>query len=341
MSVAAGDLAPWIEMALAAIHREYPVVAAHVLREPSDLALPSIATPAFRGAFDWHSAVHGHWALVRSLRAAPGGAFAARARSAVSANLTPERLAAERTFLSKPGREGFELPYGLAWLLQLCAELREWRDDDAGRWSAALAPLEVLAASRIGGYFTRLPVAVRGGEHAQSAFALGLALDWARTARDDALASRLSQRSLDYFGGDVDAPIRYEPGGTDFLSPVLAEADLMRRVLPGERFAEWFSGFLPTLDSPAAARWLEPVRAVDRGDGKLAHWDGLNLSRAWMLEAIAEALPAEAPPAGILRAAAERHRRMALAGARTTHYAGTHWLGSFAIYLLTGRGREV
>lgn len=338
MRARADELAPFVEMALGAVHREYPYHLLLVLRSEADLALPSALTPAFRGAFDWHSAVHGHWALARAVRLHPDAAWSTRARAAVNANLTPERLAAEHAFLSAPGREGFERPYGLAWLLQLAAELREWRDDDAGRWSAALAPLEAIAAERLREYFTRLPWPVRSGEHAQSAFAMGLALDWARTARDDSTAARLAQRAFDLFGRDEAAPVRYEPSGHDFLSPILAEADLLRRTLPREAFARWLASFLPEPGDPALAAWLTPVRSPERADGKLAHLDGLQLSRAWMLAGVCSALGEDSPLATPLREAADTARRHALATARSTHYAGTHWLGSFAIYLLTERG---
>ncbi len=272
------------------------------------------------------------------MRLFPDATWAPRARAAVGANLTEVHLRAEHAFVSAPGREGFERPYGLAWLLQLAAELREWRDDDGGRWGAALAPLEALAAERLRDNFTRLPWPVRSGEHSQTAFALGLALDWARVARQDATAARLAQRALDFYAADRAAPIAYEPSGHDFLSPLLAEADVLRRVMDRESFATWLESFLPAGGDPALARWLEPVRSPDRADGKLAHLDGLQLSRAWMLAGVAASLPDASPLAAPLRAAAEAGRRLAVSAARSTHYAGTHWLGSFATYLLTDRG---
>lgn len=338
MRVRDDEIAAFVEMALGAVHREYPYHLMVLLRSEADVAPPAVLTPAFRGAFDWHSAVHGHWALVRAMRLFPDAAWAPRARAAVGANLTRERLAAEHAFASAPGREGFERPYGLAWVLQLAAELREWRDDDAGRWGAALAPLESLAAERLRDYVTRLPWPVRAGEHSQTAFAMGLALDWARVARDDVTAARLAQRALDFFGADRAAPVVYEPSGHDFLSPALGEADLLRRVMPSDGFARWLEGFLPPPGDPALAAWLAPVRSPDRADGKLAHLDGLQLSRAWMLAGVAAALPPESALAAPLRESADAARRFAVAAARSTHYAGTHWLGSFAVYLLTDRG---
>ena len=335
-------------MALAAIHREYPSHVSHLLRGDDDARPPRDLTPAFYGSFDWHSAVHGHWCLARLARLHPAEAFAAPALAALGEGLTQERIAREVEYVSAPGREGFERPYGLAWLLQLAAELREWgaaaargagdRAARAAEFHAALAPLESLAAGRLGILARRLPWPVRSGVHSQTAFAFGLALDWARVAGDRELETLIGARARAWFGADLGAPIAYEPSGHDFLSPVLGEADLMRRVLPRDEFAAWLTRFLPDPESAGTRRWLTPVTSPDPADGHLAHLDGLNLSRAWMLEGIASALGTGDPRAPALRAAAARHTADGLASLRGEHYAGTHWLGSFAAYLLTGRG---
>ncbi len=338
-AVRAREVAPFAEMALASLHREYPSHVTHLLRSAADIRPPRELTPAFYGCFDWHSAVHGHWCLVRVARCFPDANFAARARAAAGESLTPERIAGEVAYLGAEERRGFERPYGLAWLLQLCAELREWEGDAAAAaWLAALAPLEALAASRLADWLPKLPWPIRSGEHSQTAFAMGLGWDWARAAREAGFAAMIGRRARDLYGGDAGAPIAYEPSGHDFLSPVLAEADLMRRVLPAAEFATWLERFLPDLESDVAARWLTPVASPDRADGKLAHLDGLDLSRAWMLEGIVAALPPAHRCAAPLREAARRHREQGLAGATGEHYEGGHWLGSFAVYLLTGRG---
>ena len=326
------------EMVLAAIHREYPSHILHLLQSDADVRPPRELTPVFYGSFDWHSAVHGHWSLARLLRCAPGGHFAERARAALDQSLTPAKLAREAEYLLAPGRESFERPYGLAWLLQLAAELREWDDGDAASWRSALAPLERLARARLDDLMAKLPWPVRSGVHSQTAFAAGLAHDWARAAGDDAFAKRLEERALHWYESDVSAPIAYEPSGHDFLSPALGEADLMRRLLPRERFATWLDRFLPDLDGPGARAWLMPVASVDPKDGHLAHLEGLNLSRAWMLEGIAAGLPAADPRVSTLRAAAGRHAEAGLAAVTGEHYAGGHWLSSFALYLTTARG---
>jgi len=334
------DLTPFVVMAMNALEREYPYHLTILLQRADDAVPPQRLTPAFAGAFDWHSAVHGHWCLVRALRACPDAPWAARARRMLSLSLSESRLAQEHAHLSSPGREGFERPYGLAWLLQLASELRAWRDPAAASMVTHLTPLERIAAERLAGWLGRLTFPVRSGEHSQSAFAFGLLLDWARDTRRAELAQELAKRCAGLYAADRDAPIAYEPSAHDFLSPILAEADLMRRALSAEAFAEWFDRFLPDVTNPAAARWLSPVEPADRTDGKFAHFDGLNLSRAWMLEGIASALPPAHAHHEPLLAAAARHRAAGVSGSLGTHFMGTHWLGSFAVYLLTQRGIE-
>ncbi|MEO5988562.1 MAG: DUF2891 domain-containing protein [Candidatus Eisenbacteria bacterium] len=332
------DLSPFVEMAMSALQREYPYHLTIVLQRDEDAIPPRRLTPAFFGAFDWHSAVHGHWCLVRALRMQPGAPWSTRARTLLSRSLTETTLAIERTHLMTPGREGFERPYGLAWLLQLASELRGWNDPAAPGMVHALAPLEAIAAQRLTGWLDRSAYPVRSGEHSQSAFALGLLFDWARDTGNAELLRQVTDNGRRLYGADRDAPIAYEPSAHDFLSPILAEADLMRRITPWDSFADWLTRFLPQVSGTLAERWLAPVNPVDRTDGKLAHLDGLNLSRAWMLEGIACALPAAHAHRLPMLVAAERNRTAGLAGARGSHYMGTHWLGSFAVYLLTKRG---
>jgi hypothetical protein len=331
-------LARFADLALSCVHREYPNKIAHVLDSDADVGPPRELTPVFWGCFDWHSAVHGHWLLARLARLEPDAAFAPAARAALERSFTPEAIAGELAYLSAPGREGFERPYGLAWLLQLGTELREWEDPDAARWSASLAPLEALAADRLREWLPKLAYPIRSGEHSQTAFAFGLALDWARTAGDAGLEALLVSTSQRLYLGDRACPLAYEPSGHDFLSPCLAEADLVRRLLPAEEFSAWLEGFLPGIPEDAGPEWLPVARVTDRVDGKLAHIDGLNLSRAWMLEGIAASLPLDDLRHITLRASAAVHARSGLEGVSDEHYAGSHWLGSFATYLATGRG---
>jgi hypothetical protein len=325
-------------LALACVHKEYPNKVSHLLSSDADVKPPRELTPAFYGCYDWHSAVHGHWLLARLARRFPGTPFAAKARAALDQSLTPEHIAAEVKYLETPGRATFERPYGLAWLLQLAAELREWDDPQAHRWSAALEPLARAAAGHIREWVPKLTAPIRIGEHNQTAFSFGLILDWARGAGDTRTASLLEGRIRDLYQKDRDCPMAYEPSGEDFLSPCLAEADLMRRVLPPADFAAWLGTFLPGIPRDGRGTWLTPGVVTDPSDAKLAHLDGLNLSRAWMLEGIAAGLPSSDPRLPALRAAAAVHRDAGLRNVTGEHYEGGHWLGSFAVYLVTGRG---
>ena len=325
------------EMVLAAVAREYPNKILHALSSDADVRPPRQLTPAFFGAFDWHSAVHGHWTLVRLMRCFPGAAFEARARDALGAALSPAKLAGELDYLAADGRSGFEVPYGMGWLLTLDAELARFADPSAPEWRESLEPLARLAAERVERYAETLPYPVRSGEHTQTAFGLALYLDWARVTGAD--ATRVAARTLELYGDDHDTPLHFEPSGYDFLSPSLSEADLMRRVLEPEAYAEWLSRFMPSLASLPDGLF-EPVSCPDPADAKLAHLDGLNLSRAWMLEGMRGGLPhADARCDGLARAAAS-HRDKGLAAVTGEHYAGSHWQGTFAVYLATRLGTE-
>jgi hypothetical protein len=315
------------DLALACVHREYPNKIAHVLNTDSDARPPRALTPAFYGCYDWHSSVHGHWLLARLARLYPEAPFASRARAALERSLTPENVRREVEYLNGAGRATFERPYGLAWLLLLGLELREWSSPLA----AVVAPLETAAVERLKAWLPKLSFPVRTGEHTQTAFALGLALDWARAAGDQPFQRLLIERARQYYLADRNCPVTYEPSGEDFLSPCLAAADLMRRVLPRAEFLAWFERFLPRLA-------LQPLVVTDPTDPRLAHLDGLNLSRAWMLEGIASALPDTHPREAQLLRMARAHREAGLKSVTGEHYEGGHWLGTFAVYLASGRG---
>jgi Protein of unknown function (DUF2891) len=326
------------QLALACVHKEYPNKISHVLNSDADVAPPRKLTPAFCGCYDWHSSVHGHWLLVRLLRTFPDAPFAKSARDALKKSLTADNLKAEAAYLRGEGRASFERPYGLAWLLQLSAELREWDDPQAREMLANLKPLEQAAVERLTAWLPKLLHPVRIGEHDQTAFALGLILDYARSKNDEGLTKLAAESARKYFLEDTDCPLAYEPSGEDFLSPCLGEADVMRRVLSQAEFAKWLSEFLPQIPTKATADWLPVAISPDPSDPKLAHLDGLNLSRAWMLEGILSALPGNDPRRSALASAAEAHRRAGLAAVTGAHYEGGHWLGSFAVYLTTQRG---
>jgi hypothetical protein len=333
-------------LALACVHQEYPNKISHVLAGDGDARPPRELTPAFYGCYDWHSSVHGHWLLARAAHLFPGSPFEASARAALERSLTSQNVAVELTYMRGSGRTSFERPYGLAWLLQLGTELRTWDDPQARRWGAALAPLEAEAAARIVAWLPKLRYPIRVGEHGQTAFAFGLIHDWARTSGDAAMLALLRAKASEFYLGDRSCPLAYEPSGEDFLSPCLAEADFMRRVLAPREFARWLDAFLPGIPRRSAPRagargarpWLEPGIVTDRSDPKLAHIDGLNLSRAWMLEGIASGLPSRDPRIPALRESASLHAESALHAVTGEHYEGGHWLGSFALYLTSGAG---
>ncbi|MBZ5524736.1 MAG: DUF2891 domain-containing protein [Acidobacteriia bacterium] len=330
------------KLALACVHKEYPNKLAHSLNSDADVAPPRKLTPAFYGCYDWHSSVHGHWLLARLARTYPDAPFTPEARVALQQSLTEANIAQEIVYLKADGRASFERPYGLAWLLQLGAELREWAAEEktpyARDLSANLQPLEQAAAERLKTWLPKLSYPIRSGEHSQTAFALGLIIDYARNAGDREFLNLLTMKAKAFYLKDKDCPLAYEPSGEDFLSPCLAEANVMRRVLPSAEFAAWLREFLPQIPANGSGAWLQPEKSPDQSDPKLAHIDGLNLSRAWMLEGIVSGLPAKDSRVRALRASAAAHQGAGLAAVTGEHYEGGHWLGSFAVYLMTHRG---
>ncbi|WP_410795908.1 DUF2891 domain-containing protein [Parvularcula sp. LCG005] len=325
-------------LALTCVHKEYPNKISHVLSSTEDAQAPSSLYPAFYGCFDWHSSVHGHWLLVRLLKAEPDGPYAELIREALATSFTAENIAGETAYFATEGRASFERPYGTAWFLQLIAELDEWDDPQGMEWRETLRPLEAVIVAKTSDWLPKLAYPIRLGTHNQTAFAFGLMIDYVRTTGNEAFEALLTDKVLAFHLEDRNCPLAYEPSGEDFLSPCLHEADLMRRVLPSDQFAEWLSGFLPTIPTTGSGDWLAPGIVEDPTDGKLVHLDGVNLSRAWALEGIAAALPADDARRASLLASAALHRETSIKAVSDVHYAGSHWLGSFATYLTTKRG---
>jgi hypothetical protein len=329
-------------LALDCVHREYPNKIAHVLNSDDDAQTPSALHPVFYGCFDWHSSVHGHWLLVRLLRVVPEDGMPSELRreiiAALDRNFTKDGVASEVAYLQAENRTSFERPYGSAWFLQLTAELREWGEERAPAWLATLLPLETAILDQTRTWLPKLAYPIRLGTHNQSMFAFGLMLDWARVAGDTEMEALITDRSLAFHQADRDCPLAYEPSGEDFLSPCLMEADLMRRLLPQQEFARWLDEFLPGIPRDGRGDWLATGIVNDPSDGKLVHLDGVNLSRAWNLENIAAALPDGDPRIPSLSAAARIHAETGIANVSAEHYEGSHWLASFATYLVTRRG---
>lgn len=319
-------------LALECVHREYPTKIAHLLNSAADAKTARELTPAFYGCFDWHSAVHGHWLLARLARQFPQAEFTPRIKAALTQSLTKENLAKEAAYLTAPGRGGFERPYGLAWLLQLAAELKL---SDTPEWSSNLEPVESAAVAALSTWLPKLTHPVRSGEHSNTAFSLGLLLDYAASNNKTDFRQLLERKARDFYLTDRACPLNYEPSGEDFLSPCIAEADVMRRILSKAEFAQWLGQFLPQIPKTGTSQWLKPGIVADPTDGKLAHLDGLNLSRAWMLDRIASALPTNDSRIPSLRATAKRHSDDGLRAVTGEHYEGGHWLGTFAVYLLS------
>ena len=322
-------------LALKCISREYPNKPEHVMNDKGDVDNPKKLHPAFYGCFDWHSSVHGHWMLVRLLRTFPNLPEAGQIRKALDSNLKAENIAGEVAYLKQPNRQSFERTYGWAWLLKLAEELSMWNDVDGKQWSANLRP---LVEALVNQYLTFLPkqnYPIRTGVHPNTAFGLAFALDYAKTTGNGKLATLIAERSRTYFGKDADYPANWEPGGEDFFSPALMEADLMRRVMKPAEFRRWFHRFLPQLTTQRLKNLLQPAIVTDRTDPKLVHLDGLNLSRAWSMRSISAALPKNDPTRRILAESARAHAVNALAHVASGDYAGEHWLASFAVYLLS------
>ncbi len=322
-------------LALRGIRKEYPNKPADVLTGARDVKGPRAVHPAFYGSFDWHSAVHGHWMLVRLLRLFPDLPEAKPIRTVLGEHLTAANLRAEADAFARPHAQSFERPYGWAWLLKLAEELHGWDDADGRRWARNLQPLADTIVARYLAYFPKQTYPIRSGVHPNTAFGLAFALDYARAVGHAKLRALLEERGRAYFARDVAIPAAWEPDGADFFSPSLMEADLMRRVLPAAEFRAWFRRFLPKLAGGEPATLLEPARVTDRSDPQLVHLDGLHLSRAWCMRGIAAALAREDPARQVLEKSAARHADAALRHVASGDYAGEHWLASFAVYLLT------
>jgi hypothetical protein len=334
----AGRAADFARLSLACVEREYPTKPADVLAGDHEVLPPRVVHPAFFGCFDWHSAVHGHWALIRALKAFPDLGVAAEIRESLDRRLRPEVLGREAGHFDAPHNRLFERPYGWAWLLRLQAELLTFDDPDARRWAEAIRPLAARLGELLAGYTKILSVPVRAGTHNSTAYAFTHALDYARAAGDSELERILMARSLDYFLADRDCPGGWEPSGEDFISPCLVEADLMRRVLPGVEFAEWLDGFLPDVAAPGLEPLRRPPVVLDPEDPRVGHLIGLSLQRAASYQGIAGALVDEDPRRELFGRLAALHAEHGLRLMDGSGYGGEHWLASFAIYLLTDAG---
>lgn len=319
-------------LALSHISREYPNKLDHVLRDANDLRGPRDLHPIFFGSFDWHSSVHGYWLLARLCRMFPEIPQATEIRALFNERLTAANVAVETDYAAHPSRSGFERPYGWAWLLKLCAELMQHGSEEGQKWATTLEPLAAVFVRRFVEFLPKATYPIRTGTHFNSAFALSLSLDYALISKNDELAEALSGAAKRWFIRDENAPA-WEPGGDDFLSPTLVEADCMRRVLAPAEFDIWFQSFLPNTAEMRPATLFTPAIVSDRTDGKIAHLDGLNLSRAWCWRSIAARFPSGDTRAAIVHEAANEHLRASLPHV-AGDYMGEHWLATYALLAL-------
>jgi hypothetical protein len=325
------DASRFARLALQCITREFPNKPDHVMADAAGVRSPKAMHPAFYGCYDWHSSVHGHWLLVRLLKSFPDLLEAGEIRRALGESFSEKSVAGEVEYLNQKETKSFERTYGWAWLLKLAAELHASNDPDFRVWSKNLTPLAEALAARLEAFLPKQNYAIRTGVHPNTAFGIAFALDYARKFGNTKLENLLLERSRFYYLDDRNVPAAWEPSGEDFFSPALMEADLMRRVLKPGEFAGWYGRFLPEL--PKNLR--SPATVTDRSDPKLVHLDGLNLSRAWAMRAVATALPPGDPQRKALVESAERHLTDALANVASGNYEGEHWLATFAVYALT------
>ena len=323
------------KLALKGIDKEYPHKPGVVWDKAGDVLNPKAQHSAFHGCFDWHSSVHGHWMLVRTLKLHPDLPEAERIREVLSRHFTAENLKAEAEYFRRADAKSFERPYGWTWLLKLAEELHTWDDADARTWAANLEPLSELIASRFIEYFPKQTYPIRSGTHSNTAFGLAFAHDYALAVKNAKLKDAIAARAKEYYAKDEEAPGRWEPDGADFLSPSLSEADLMRRVLPKEEFPIWLGKYLPGVKDRKPETLFVPATVTDRTDPQLVHLDGLNLSRAWCMKGIAAALPEGDPRRAVLLESAAKHAGAGLKHIASGDYAGEHWLASFAVWMLS------
>jgi len=313
---------------LKCMQKPYPNKLSQTLADSSELQVPAKLHPAFYGCFDWHSSVHGHWMLVRLLKLFPDLPNAIQIREKLSENLTKENILKEVEYFNKPLEKSYERTYGWAWLLKLAEELKTWNDPLARKLESNILPLTDKIINLYLDFLPKLNYPVRVGEHPNTAFGLTFAWDYALSTGNDSMRFLIEKRSRDFYLKDLDCPLNWEPGGTDFFSPCLEEADLMRRILSQSEFRKWLKNFLPSLSDPGFR--LEVGKVSDRTDGKLVHLDGLNFSRAWCLNGIAATLPEYAH----LKSLALSHIMNSLPAITDGGYEGEHWLASFALLAL-------
>jgi len=287
----------------------------------------------FYGCFDWHSAVNSTWTMVAVLKQFPQIPVGPLIREKLKEHLAKKNVEGEMEFFKSA--KNYEVPYGYSWLLKLYAELKTWDDPEAKAWVENLAPLAQQFSKKLVDYFKDLPYASRPGVHPNTAFSISLLLDYTEIANDTALREMVLKAANRFFLNDRVCPTAYEPGGAEFLSPCLAEAGLMSKVLDKTRFVAWLDEFLPPIYSLAFKPLTAPVdvSAITKEDlqGGKSHLIGLAFARAQAMAEISKALPAGDPRIPVLRRLAVINGRSGFQALTAAGYYGSHWLGTYAV----------
>lgn len=320
------------KLALKCIHQEFPNKLGHVIGQEKDVQRPKVLHPAFYGCFDWHSAVHGHWMLVRLLKTFPNLPESEDIRKALNQNLSPENILAEKAYFERKESKTFERTYGWAWLLKLAEELHTWQDPQGQTWSKNLEPLTQTIVKRYLDFLPRQTYPIRTGVHPNTAFGLSFALDYAKTTKQEELKKLIIKTALKYYKNDENCPASWEPSGSDFFSPCLLEADLMAKVLDKNKFKTWFEKFI---NFDKSKNLFNPAEVSDRTDPKIVHLDGLNLSRAWCILGVLSNSEQDDNLQKKLLKSANKHIKATLPHIASGDYGGEHWLASFAVYVLS------
>ena len=320
-----------VSLSVKCVDQKYPYKIGYRFTDESWLKPHYEITPAFYGCWDWHSAVHGHWAMVKILKDFPEIPDRDIILSKLDKNLSEENLNNEFEFFKQEFAKGFERTYGWAWLMKLYSELLSWENEKAQVWANNMKPLVDLLSDRTILFLDKLSTPLRPGTHANTAFSFSLMIEYAKIANDEALFNKIKSYSVENFLGDSNCPVGYEPSGTDFLSPCLAEAGLMSLILDNREFNKWLYKFFPSFEKSNFSNIINPPEVLDPTDPGIGHLIGLMFHRAWTLKDIASKLDSGSDKK-FLQKIAKKHSQEGYNIMFKSGYGGEHWLATFAIY---------
>ncbi len=322
------------EKPLKCIEQEFPNKTAHIINNANEATLTPVQLhPSFYGCFDWHSSVHGHWMLLKILKDKPNLKESSEIVKLLDQSFAPEKILAEAQYFTKYEiAKNFERTYGWAWLLKLDQELATWDHPKAKIWHQNMKPLtdEILRLWK--DYLPKQTYPNRTGVHPNTAFAMAFALDWSRATGDKIFEKELIEKSKYFYLKDEKTPAYLEPDGSDFFSPSLQIADLMRRILPQKEFVLWLNKFYDK-------RSLENISQIpiisDINDFQTVHLVGLSFTKSWCMQGIANALPKNHPLRTRFQDTSDKFLKNSLPLVFAGNYGGDHWLASFAVYALS------